>query len=57
MDEPKMCLICGKKTDKACSHIDCPNRKPVTAAVPDTVEHDQHGTGGYAVPTTKEQDE
>lgn len=29
------CKVCHKKTAEECSHVDCPNRKRVTAALPD----------------------
>lgn len=27
----KPCAVCSKKTERECSHIDCPNRRPVMA--------------------------
>lgn len=33
--EPKQCSVCFKKTEDECSHVKCPNRKRVTAQVPD----------------------
>jgi hypothetical protein len=32
MDDPKTaCTICGKMTRAECSHVDCPNRRRITA--------------------------
>lgn len=33
MDDKKAkpCTVCGKSTDAECSHVDCPNRKRLTA--------------------------
>lgn len=33
MSQPaRRCLICCRQTEKECSHIECPNRHPLTAA-------------------------
>lgn len=29
------CKVCHKKTADECSHVACPNRKPVTAQLPE----------------------
>jgi hypothetical protein len=26
-DEPRLCVVCTKKSEQECSHIDCPNRR------------------------------
>lgn len=44
--EIKQCKVCHKKKEEPCAHVGCPNRKPVTAQVPD-------GATGYQSPTTK----
>lgn len=38
--KPEPCKVCYKQTDKECSHVDCPNRKRVTAQIAD-------GSGSY----------
>lgn len=37
---PARCETCGRKPNEAwmCSHVDCPNRKPETAAPPEHLE-------------------
>lgn len=37
--EPAKCSTCRRKPNEAwmCSHIECPNRKPITAQPPDFV--------------------
>jgi hypothetical protein len=44
--KPQPCPMCGKKEPPAggCSHIACPNRKPVTADAP------AHSEGGRVPP-------
>lgn len=32
MAKPHKCGVCGMATEAECSHIDCPNRRPLTAA-------------------------
>lgn len=34
MDKPTPCTLCAKVKSDGCSHIDCPNRKVITAAPP-----------------------
>lgn len=51
-DKPiEPCKVCTKKTRWECSHTDCPNRKPVTAAPPEDVDFFGHGR---AIPSNKE---
>lgn len=42
--ETKHCIICSKKRLTECAHIDCPNRKRVTA--------DESGEVFHSLPTT-----
>lgn len=30
----EQCAVCYKRTKEVCSHVGCPNRKPVSAAQP-----------------------
>lgn len=32
MEKPR-CLVCGARRDSECGHVDCPNRRQVTAQV------------------------
>ena len=31
MNKARTCITCMKRTESECSHIDCPNRKAITA--------------------------
>lgn len=33
--KPQPCPVCNKQFEIGCSHVDCPNRKPLTANLPD----------------------
>lgn len=33
--EYKPCIVCYKNKNDPCSHVSCPNRKPITAQVSD----------------------
>lgn len=52
--QPAVCPVCLKRTEEECSHIDCPNRKRMTAMPPQggNVRYLVHGV--MRVPTCKD---
>lgn len=47
---PPGCPTCGKRTANECSHLDCGNRKRVTAQPLEQLEPIDPGSGTYRVP-------
>lgn len=55
----RLCIVCCKRTEKACAHIDCGNRREQTAREPDeTSGHERLLGGGFMArrPTMDEQE-
>jgi hypothetical protein len=48
------CPVCTKKTDVECSHVDCPNRRRLTAAPPQGANVWHLRSGVMQLPTCRE---
>ena len=44
------CAVCTKHKESECSHVLCPNRKPITASPPEAMQSIGGATGTYRVP-------